>query len=94
METNMKKGEHSIVNNVFIHPSLKENETPLSIGEDCVIDGTLTVLHGKMEIGDRVVINDSTRIICSDHTTIGNDVLISWGCNIVDSNMHSLNSKE
>ncbi len=94
METNMKKGKHSIVNNVFIHPSLKENETPLSIGEDCVIDGTLTVLHGKMEIGDRVVINDSTRIICSDHITIGNDVLISWGCNIVDSNMHSLNSKE
>lgn len=90
----MNIGEHSIVKHVFINPALSEDEKYLSIGENCVIDGTLTVLHGKMEIGNHVVINDSTRIICSDRITIGNDVMISWGCSIVDSNMHSLDSTQ
>ena len=41
-----------------------------------------------------MVINEGTRLICAENITIGNDVLISWDCNIVDSNMHSVHSEE
>lgn len=94
MEQNMKKGPHSLVKHAIINASPEDTEIRLTIGEDCVIDGSIMVLHGTMEIGDRVVINDGTRLVCAENIVIGNDVMISWGCNIVDSNMHSLHSAE
>lgn len=93
-EKYIKKGENSIINNVFFNIRSKEETKYLTIGEDCVIDGTITLLNGKMEVGDRVVVNEGTKFICTAGITIGNDVLISWGCTIVDSNMHSLDSNE
>ena len=94
-QKNVKKGNRSIVKDILINASPENEENYLTIGEDCVIDGTITVLRGKMIIGDRVVINEGTKLICSKKIVIGNDVLISWGCNIVDSNiMHSMNSKK
>lgn len=92
-EKHILKSESSIVKNAIVNA--KDNDgIMLQIGDDCVIDGTLMVLHGKMNIGDRVVINENTKIICSEKIIIGNDVLISWGCNIVDSNMHSIHSND
>lgn len=91
MGQNMRKGANSLIKNFLLNAE-SSDEICLSVGEDCVIDGMIMVSHGKIQIGDRVVINEGTRIICADNITIGNDVLISWGCNIVDSNMHSMNS--
>lgn len=47
-----------------------------------------------MKIGDRVLINDGTTFYCTTGITIGNDVMISWGSTIVDSNMHSIVSAD
>ena len=93
-EQNIKKGKRSLVKNIMINAKPDDRDIHLIIGEGCVIEGTIMILHGKMNIGDRVIINDGTRLICADNIVIGNDVLISWGCNIVDSNMHSLDSAE
>lgn len=40
-------------------------------------------------IGDRTFIGKSN-IVCADNINIGNDVLISWGCTIVDHNSHPI----
>lgn len=93
-QKNVRKGEHSLVRNMMVNAAPDDRTIRLTIGEDCVIDGLLMVLHGTMDIGDRVVINEGTRLICAEHITVGNDVLISWGCNIVDSNMHSMSAAE
>jgi acetyltransferase-like isoleucine patch superfamily enzyme len=63
----------------------------IQIGEDCLISGTyiFEIQSGKILIGDRTFIGGST-FICIDEIRIGNDVLISWGCTIMDNNAHSL----
>ena len=47
--------------------------------------------NSQVIIGDNTFIGAST-IICAKSISIGNDVLISWGCTIVDHNSHSLHS--
>lgn len=44
---------------------------------------------GEVIIGSNSFIGGST-IICVDKVEIGNDVLISWGCTIVDNDSHSI----
>lgn len=67
----------------------------IEIGDDCVINGTyiFEILTGKVKIGDRTFIGGGT-FICIENITIGNDVLISWGCTIIDNNAHSILSEE
>ena len=40
-------------------------------------------------IGKNTFVGGST-LICADRIEIGNDVLISWGCTIVDHNSHAV----
>ena len=49
-EQNMKKGAHSLVKNIMIQAEPKDTELHLTIGEDCIIDGTIMILHGIMKI--------------------------------------------
>lgn len=93
-EEYMKKGATSLIKDVVFMFSPQDERQYLTVGEDCVIDGSILMLGGQLEIGDRVIVNEGTRLICASGITIGSDVLISWGCTIVDSNMHSLDSKE
>jgi galactoside O-acetyltransferase len=46
-----------------------------------------------IKIGSRTFIGGS-KLICADRIEIGDDVLISWGCTIVDHNSHSLSFSE
>ena len=65
-------------------------EIYLKIGENSVVQGTFVVEteNGKISIGDRTFIGAS-KFICTKEIEIGNDVLISWGCTVIDSNSHS-----
>ena len=65
----------------------------LKIGEDSVINGMINMSDAQCTIGDRVMINGSS-FYCTTGITIGNDVLMSWGCTIADSNMHSIASAD
>lgn len=86
--------DSSIVEHMMIAPVGSHNEKKLIVGKECVINGELVSMGGKICIGDNVVINQGTRIFSETSVTIENNVMISWGCNIVDSNMHSLHSAD
>lgn len=64
----------------------------LSIGEMSIIEGNITFdkENVSISVGDRTFIGNNTRIISYENIQIGNDVLISWGCTIIDTNSHSI----
>lgn len=86
---NIKIDESSIVDHTMVSPAGQ-----LVVGKECVINGELVAAAGSIQIGDHVVINENTRIFSAEKIVIEDDVMISWGCNIVDSNMHSLHSAD
>ena len=43
---------------------------------------------GELKIGTGSVIGSYSRIICFNHISIGNEVNISWECQIFDTNFH------
>ncbi|MGI6053004.1 MAG: acyltransferase [Bilifractor sp.] len=88
-EPNIVIDSSSIVDHKMVSPSGR-----LSVGKECVINGELVCSSGSIEIGDYVVINQNTRIFSACRIVIEDNVLISWGCNIIDSNMHSMHSAD
>ncbi|MBY5789996.1 acyltransferase [Rhizobium leguminosarum] len=60
-------------------------------GRDSVLSCRIVL---ERDIGTVHIGNDSyvggSQIICADHIEIGNNVLISWGCTIVDHDSHSV----
>lgn len=89
MSDNVTIGEGAIVDHTMVAP-----DGTLAIGTNCVLNGELVVPSGHLSIGNNVVINQGTRVFCATEITIGDNVMISLGCNIVDSNMHSLHSAQ
>ena len=62
----------------------------MRVGKECVINGELVAASGNITIGDYVAINQGTRFFSADRIEIEDNVMTSWGCSIVDSNMHTL----
>ncbi|MGN1381309.1 MAG: acyltransferase [Eubacterium sp.] len=89
IQNNILIDESSIVDHKMISPAGK-----LVVGKECVINGEIVAATGSITIGNNVVINQGTRIFSAKEIIIEDNVLISWGCNIVDSNMHSLHSAD
>ena len=60
------------------------------IGENSNIQGNFIIESekGLITIGDRTFIGGGT-FICTKKIEIGNDVMFSWGCTVVDNNSHS-----
>ena len=56
----------------------------------CVGDREKTA---KLKIGKKCTIGDRTEIHCGDSITIGDEVLISWDCNILDRDYHSVDGE-
>jgi len=88
-EANIQIDESSIVDQKMVGPMGK-----LVVGKECVINGELVAASGSIQIGNYVIINQNTRIFSAAEIIIEDDVMISWGCNIVDSNMHSVHSAD
>jgi acetyltransferase-like isoleucine patch superfamily enzyme len=63
----------------------------IQIGEGSIVEGQLVCERdgARIVIGRNSFIGDSL-IASADRIEVGDDVLISWGCNIVDHNSHSL----
>lgn len=63
----------------------------ISIGNQSIIEASFYFdkENAKISIGSRTFIGGS-KIICANEIDIGDDVLISWGCTIVDHISHSL----
>lgn len=80
--------EGSKINYRGIHLTKKST---LSIGKNSIIEGQLILEreNASISIGKRTFIGCSN-LICAEKIVIGDDVLIAWGCNIVDHNSHSI----
>jgi acetyltransferase-like isoleucine patch superfamily enzyme len=65
----------------------------ISIGENSVLGCHITLERevGNVFIGDNTYISAGTHLICAEQIEVGSNVLIAWGCNIVDHDSHSLN---
>jgi acetyltransferase-like isoleucine patch superfamily enzyme len=66
------------------------------IGNNCYLQCKI-VIHSKnviVKIGDRVFIGPGTTLFCNESIEIKDDVMISWGCTLIDTNAHSLKSEE
>lgn len=81
--------------NVFIADK-RPGSGNIRIGNTCCIRGTLVVYRhaAKIEIGNNVYIGPGTILECAEEIRIGDNVLISSNCNLIDTNSHSLHSYE
>lgn len=63
----------------------------LAIGHGSIVEAAIRFDRpgGAVRIGDRSFIGASV-LICAESIDIGDDVLVSWGCTIVDHNSHAL----
>ena len=67
----------------------------LSIGRGSIVDAKIRFERagGTLHIGQRTFVGAST-LVCAERIEIGDDVLISWGCTVVDHNSHALAWKD
>lgn len=78
----------------------KKQKSLINIGENSILkvnrarigNGTrITVgTNAEINIGKNVFVNENSRIMATKKITIGNDVSIGWGVNILDSDRHSI----
>jgi acetyltransferase-like isoleucine patch superfamily enzyme len=68
----------------------------IKIGDHCNLSGSIVLYNpdAKVIIGDRVFIGHNTTVFCYKEINIESDVMISWGCTLIDTNAHSLKSNE
>lgn len=90
-------GEHSAFKSANLE--IRRNDVLrkyLVIGNNSLIEGNFVfeTQNGNITIGDRTFIGSGSTCICIENITIGDDVLISWGCTIMDNNAHSLKWSE
>lgn len=66
------------------------------VGKNSHIQGELHIFNygGKIEIGDNTYVGKDSRIWSGNSVKIGNNVLISHFCNIIDTNSHEINPYE
>ena len=72
------------------------NSIRIDIGNDCLLSCSIVLYSNKakVNIGDRVFIGEDTTLYCFEEVSIENDVMISSGCTLIDTNSHSLKSEE
>ncbi len=88
---------------VKIHPTVKANfrgvryrpSSSLEIGEGSIVEGSLVSERDGacIVIGQNTFIGNSI-LASASRIEVGDDVLISWGCNIVDHNSHAVGWKQ
>lgn len=70
----------------------RANGASISIGDACLIQGQLVVERdeSRISVGNRSLIGGGTVLDCALEISVGDDVLISYGCVIADSDNHSI----
>ena len=76
--------------------NLQNDKSRIAIGKKTMIRGELLLFKfgGKIEIGNNSYIGKDSRIWSADNVKIGNNVLISHNCNIIDTDSHEINGIE
>jgi galactoside O-acetyltransferase len=68
-----------------------KNNCRLEIGDGSIIEAAIFFDRdgASVKIGNRVFIGGSS-LVCAESIEIGDDILISWGCTIVDHDSHAI----
>jgi len=76
---------------IFGHIDKRDKNSIIRIGKDCLIEGSLVTETDEslIIVGDNTYIGGGTVIDCVKSICIGDDVLISYGCILADSDNHS-----
>jgi|CXWL01.1.fsa_nt_gi acetyltransferase-like isoleucine patch superfamily enzyme len=82
-------GQNSVLN---CHIDKRAVNSRVDIGSECLIYGALVTETDEswIKIGDNVFIGGGSNIDCVVSVTIEDDVLISYGCSLADSDNHSV----
>jgi len=88
-------GHSSITNGATFEVRSKEIKEYIKIGKDSIINGHYVIenLNGFIQIGDRTFI-DGGMFVSINGIKIGNDVMFSWGCTVMDNDAHSLDWRD
>jgi acetyltransferase-like isoleucine patch superfamily enzyme len=89
-------GSNSMVKNLSV--DIRNNlvsKTYLRVGDDSVISGKFVFENemGSISIGNGTFVGGG-KFVTINKISIGNDVLISWGCTFMDNNAHSIKWSE
>ncbi len=81
----------SMINGANFDIRSDEAKEYIKIGKDSIINGHFVIenSYGSIEIGDRTFIGGGL-FISINAISIGNDVMFSWGCTVMDNDAHSL----
>ncbi len=94
----LRLGYNSDIENleILFATDLKHDAINVVIGDDCILHGKIILYNiaSKVIIGNRVYIGPQTTLFCNRAITIENDVLLSWGITIIDTNAHSIRFEE
>ena len=73
------------------HVDKRSHYSDIDIGKDCLIDGLLVTEKdgSKIKIGNNVFLGANSILDCVDSIIIEDDVLISYGCTLLDCDGHS-----
>jgi acetyltransferase-like isoleucine patch superfamily enzyme len=88
--------DSAVLEGFVVDCRLGKADNRINIGIESVLS-CLVVLEratGCVNIGNRTYIGGGTKLIVSTSISIGNDVMISWGCTIVDHDSHSLDYRQ
>jgi acetyltransferase-like isoleucine patch superfamily enzyme len=68
----------------------------ITMGDNCCVRGTIMIYKAssRVVLGNNIYIGPDTFIECTDEIKIGDHVLISMNCHIIDTNSHSLDSAD
>ena len=70
-------------------PSISIDNGGLEIGSNCIIKADFSIrFGGECKVGNYTTINEETEIRCDEYIEIGDFNMISYQCNIYDTNTH------
>ena len=72
-----------------------ERKRYMKAGTGCVINGTFVIetVRGHISVGNNTFIGGGT-FISAAGIEIGDDVMFSWGCTVIDTDAHSLKASD
>jgi acetyltransferase-like isoleucine patch superfamily enzyme len=94
---NLSVGIANNIDSLRVHKyGLEKGFCNIHIGDNNFLENSITLYSAKskIKIGDRVYIGPGTNLNCFCEIEIGNDVMFSWGCTVMDTNAHSLSSED
>lgn len=89
---NNKNFEIDSTAKVNLKSIIHKETSALKIGNKSIVECAIIFDkdNSSISIGDRTFIGAGTKVISYKNIDIGSDVLISWGCTIIDTNSHSI----